>query len=119
MAQQSDIQVDKHYDIIIIGAGSGNMIPNHRFDNKSIAIVEKGRFGGTCLNVGCIPTKMFVYAADVADTVRSSGKYGVDSTLDSVDWPGIVSRVFDKRIDPIAQGGEAYRRGPETPNIMQ
>ena len=48
MAQQSDIQVDKHYDIIIIGAGSGNMIPNHRFDNKSIAIVEKGRFGGTC-----------------------------------------------------------------------
>lgn len=117
MAQQSDIQVDKHYDIIIIGAGSGNMIPNHRFDNKSIAIVEKGRFGGTCLNVGCIPTKMFVYAADVADTVRSSGKYGVDSTLDSVDWPGIVSRVFDKRIDPIAQGGEAYRRGPETPNI--
>ena len=69
------------------------------------------------MNVGCIPTKMFVYAADVADTVRSSSKYGVDSTLDSVDWPGIVSRVFDKRIDPIARGGEAYRRGPETPNI--
>ena len=109
MAQQSDIQVDKHYDIIIIGAGSGNMIPNHRFDNKSIAIVEKGRFGGTCLNVGCIPTKMFVYAADVADTVRSSSKYGVDSTLDSVDWPGIVSRVFDKRIDPIARRGISPR----------
>ena len=93
MAQQSDIQVDKHYDIIIIGAGSGNMIPNHRFDNKSIAIVEKGRFGGTCLNVGCIPTKMFVYAADVDETGSSSTQKGDETTLDSGDRHGIVSRV--------------------------
>ncbi|QGU02274.1 Mycothione reductase [Corynebacterium kalinowskii] len=107
----------KHYDIVIIGTGSGNSIPGPEFDNKSIAIVEKGVFGGTCLNVGCIPTKMYVYAADVARTIEHAGTYGIQGSFDGVDWQSIVQRVFDKRIDPIAAGGEAYRRGPETPNI--
>lgn len=107
----------KHYDIIIIGTGSGNSIPGPEFDDKSIAIVEKGVFGGTCLNVGCIPTKMFVYAADIARAIQGSERYGISATFDNVDWPSIVSRVFDQRIDPIAEGGERYRRGPETPNI--
>lgn len=107
----------QHYDLIIIGTGSGNSIPGPEFDDKSIAIVEKGVFGGTCLNVGCIPTKMYVYAADVAKEISGAEKFGIDATYNGVDWPSIVKRVFDKRIDPIAQGGEAYRRGPETPNI--
>lgn len=107
----------QHYDLIIIGTGSGNSIPGPEFDNKSIAIVEKGVFGGTCLNVGCIPTKMFVYAADVAREIGEAAKLGIDASYNSVDWPSIVQRVFNNRIDPIAQGGEAYRRGPETPNI--
>ena len=107
----------KHYDLIIIGTGSGNSIPGPEFEDKSIAIVEKGAFGGTCLNVGCIPTKMYVYAADIAQEIQESARLGLDASLNGVDWPSIVGRVFDKRIDPIAQGGEAYRRGPETPNI--
>lgn len=107
----------KHYDLIIIGTGSGNSIPGPEFEDKSIAIVEKGAFGGTCLNVGCIPTKMYVYAADIAQEIQESARLGLDASLNGVDWPSIVSRVFDKRIDPIAQGGEAYRRGLETPNI--
>lgn len=107
----------KHYDLIIIGTGSGNSIPGPEFDDLSIAIVEKGVFGGTCLNVGCIPTKMFVYAADVAREIQHANTYGLQATLDGVDWPAIVERVFTNRIDPIARGGEAYRRGPETPNI--
>ena len=107
----------KHYDLIIIGTGSGNSIPGPEFEDKSIAIVEKGAFGGTCLNVGCIPTKMYVYAADIAQEIQESARLGLDASLNGVDWPSIVGRVFDKRIDPIAQGGEAYRRGLETPNI--
>lgn len=113
----ADLKVDKHYDLIIIGTGSGNSIPGPEFDDLSIAIVEKGTFGGTCLNVGCIPTKMFVHAADTALAARESGKLGLSSQVYHIDWPGIVSRVFDERIDLIAEGGEAYRRGPETPNI--
>ena len=109
--------VEKHYDLIIIGTGSGNSIPGPEFDDRSIAIVEKGTFGGTCLNVGCIPTKMFVHPADIAHSARHAGKLGLSAQVYRVDWPAMVSRIFDERIDLIAQGGEAYRRGPETPNI--
>ncbi|MEZ5280133.1 MAG: mycothione reductase [Acidimicrobiales bacterium] len=105
-----------HYDMIIIGTGSGNSIPGPEFDDWRIAIVEKGVFGGTCLNVGCIPTKMFIYAADVAHTIRHSEMYGVDSTLDGIRWADVRDRVFN-RIDPIAHGGEQYRVGDECPNI--
>ncbi|WP_305094703.1 mycothione reductase [Prescottella sp. R16] len=97
-----------HFDIAIIGTGSGNSILDERFDGKKIAILEESTFGGTCLNVGCIPTKMFVYAADVARTVTESSKLGVDASLDDVRWPDIVKRVFG-RIDPISAGGERYR----------
>lgn len=113
----SDIKVDAHYDLIIIGAGSGNSIPGPEHDAMSIAIIEKGRFGGTCMNVGCIPTKMYVYAADTALETRESSRLGIDAQVNSVDWRSIVERVFINRIDKIAEGGEAYRRGPETPNI--
>jgi mycothione reductase len=104
----------EHFDIAIIGTGSGNSILDERYADKRIAICEQGVFGGTCLNVGCIPTKMFVYAADVAHTVRESARFGVDAHIDGVRWPDVVSRVFG-RIDPIAVGGENYRRS--APNV--
>src|SRR3954467_3744624 len=97
------------YDVAIIGTGSGNTIVDERYESMRIAICEQGTFGGTCLNVGCIPTKMFVYAAEVAETIRESSRFGVDSHVDKVRWPDIVSRVFG-RIDPIAASGEAYKR---------
>lgn len=96
------------YDLVIIGAGSGNSILSAEFDNWRVAIVEEGDFGGTCLNRGCIPTKMLVHAADVAETVRHASELGVDATVDRVRWRDIRDRVFN-RIDPIAAGGEDYR----------
>lgn len=95
-------------DLAIIGSGSGNSIPDERFAEKTIAIFEEGVYGGTCLNVGCIPTKMFVYAAEVAEIATQGARLGVHAKVDSVDWPGIVERVFG-RIDPISQGGKEYR----------
>ncbi|HRE01808.1 MAG TPA: mycothione reductase, partial [Ilumatobacteraceae bacterium] len=90
----------QHFDVVIIGTGSGNSIPTADYDNKRIAIVERGVFGGTCLNRGCIPTKMFVYTADVAQMVGHASTYGVDAEITGVRWPEIVARVFG-RIDPI------------------
>ncbi|RJQ78261.1 mycothione reductase [Amycolatopsis panacis] len=101
-----------HYDLVIVGTGSGNSVPGPEFADWKIAIVEKGVFGGTCLNVGCIPTKMFVYAADVAATPAHSARYGVDERLDGVRWPDIRDRIFG-RIDPIAEGGAQYRTNHE------
>jgi mycothione reductase len=84
------------------------------FDDKRVAIIEGGTFGGTCLNVGCIPTKMFVYAADMARDVREAGRYGVDATFEGVRWTDVRDRVFG-RIDPISEGGRRYRvDGPNT-----
>ncbi|MGA5465100.1 mycothione reductase [Mycobacterium sp. NPDC050041] len=97
------------FDIAIIGTGSGNSVLDERYVGKRVAIAEKGLFGGTCLNVGCIPTKMFVYAAGVAQQVHDSARFGVDAHVDAVRWTDIVSRVFG-RIDPLASGGEHYRR---------
>ncbi|OBK51134.1 mycothione reductase [Mycobacterium sp. 1081908.1] len=102
------------YDIAIIGTGSGNTILDDRYAGKRAAICEQGTFGGTCLNVGCIPTKMFVYAAEVAATVRDAARFGVDAHIDRVRWDDIVSRVFG-RIDPISMSGEDYRRS--LPNV--
>ncbi|MGE2717135.1 mycothione reductase [Mycolicibacterium litorale] len=103
-----------HFDIAIIGTGSGNTILDERYVDKRVAICEQGLFGGTCLNVGCIPTKMFVYSAGVTQNVREAARYGIDAHVDGVRWSDIVSRVFG-RIDPLAAGGEHYRRS--TPNV--
>ena len=117
----------EHYDLIVIGTGSGNSIPEELNDRK-IAVVEKGIFGGTCINVGCIPTKMYVYTADVVRELQNVGTYGIYPIGGAaaaqipvadwrVDWKALQQRVFGKRIDPISKGGEEYRRGDETPNI--
>jgi mycothione reductase len=105
----------EQYDLVIIGTGSGNSLIGPEIDNWRIAIVEEGVFGGTCLNRGCIPTKMFVHAADVVQSVLHASTYGVDASLDGVRWRDIRDRVFG-RIDPIASGGERYRRH-DCPNV--
>ncbi len=108
----------QEFDLVIIGAGSGNSILTPDFDDWRVAIVERGDFGGTCLNRGCIPSKMLVYAADVVMQARHAADLGVDVTLDGVRWPDIVDRVFG-RIDPIAQGGEDYRHGLDNVTVYK
>ena len=97
----------EQFDLIIIGSGSGNAIPDYLSDWR-IAIVERGTFGGTCLNVGCIPSKMFVLPADKALEARQGAKLGIDTQFNGADWPAIRDRVFG-RIDAIAEGGREYR----------
>ncbi len=97
-----------HLDLLIVGSGSGNSVITEEMASWSVGIVEGGTFGGTCLNVGCIPTKMYAYAADVADTVHGAARYGIDATVDKVRWTDIRDRVFG-RIDPISAGGLSYR----------
>ncbi len=105
----------RHHDLVVIGTGSGNTIVDARFAHLDVAIVEHGVFGGTCLNVGCIPTKMYVHPADVARHIRRSSRFGIDATLDRVRWTDIRDRIFG-RIDPIAAGGRDYRVN-RSPNV--
>ncbi len=98
----------RHHDLVVIGTGSGNSIIDARFEDLDVALIEHGVFGGTCLNVGCIPTKMYVYPADVAEHIRHAERYGIDARVDKVRWTDIRDRVFG-RIDPISAGGREYR----------
>ncbi|SHG81546.1 mycothione reductase [Jatrophihabitans endophyticus] len=104
-----------HYDLVIVGSGSGNSLVTPDFDDLSIAIVEEGVFGGTCLNVGCIPTKMYVYPADTAAKAAHAGRLGLQPASLRADWTAIRDRVFG-RIDPISAGGREYRASG-SPNV--
>jgi len=105
----------RHHDLVVIGTGSGNSVVDERFDDLDVAIVEHGVFGGTCLNVGCIPTKMYVHPADLAEQIRHAARLGLDATVDKVRWTDIRDRVFG-RIDPIAAAGRDYRER-RCPNV--
>lgn len=75
-----------HHDLLIIGTGSGNSILSEEYESMSVGVIERGPFGGTCLNVGCIPSKMFVFAADVAHLAHDVGPgLGVNTQFDGAD----------------------------------
>jgi mycothione reductase len=86
----------KHYDVIVIGAGAGLpklASPATRLGLK-VALCEKGRLGGTCLNRGCIPSKMLIHPADVAMTIDEAPRFEVIPQKDyRVDFKGLVERV--------------------------
>lgn len=104
----------ERYDLIIIGTGSGNAIPDY-LDDWKIAVIERDVFGGTCINRGCVPSKMFVLPADIAHEARHSARLGLDVRVGAADWPAIRDRVFG-RIDQIAVDGREYRANG-SPNI--
>ena len=103
-----------HYDLAVIGTGSGNSIVDDRFADWRVAILEEGVFGGTCVNVGCIPTKMFVHPAEIARSVVDGQRLGLDTSYAGARWPEIRDRIFG-RIDEIAANGRHYRRN--APNV--
>ncbi|WP_435741629.1 dihydrolipoyl dehydrogenase [Nocardioides sp. SYSU DS0663] len=91
------------YDVLILGAGSGGYACALRAAQLglSVGLVEKGKVGGTCLHIGCIPTKALLHAAEVADSAREAEQFGVRATLEGVDMAGVnsyrdgvVSRLF-------------------------
>ncbi|MGA8210581.1 MAG: mycothione reductase [Nocardioidaceae bacterium] len=116
MSDPAAAAADDTFDVAVIGSGSGNSMIDGRFADRRVAILERGVFGGTCLNVGCIPTKMLVYPADVAHTAQDGPRLGVETRFEAVDWPQVRDRVFG-RIDPISVQGRAWRHGPGSPNV--
>jgi mycothione reductase len=104
-----------HYDLAVIGTGSGNTVVTKQLKDWKVAILEQGVFGGTCVNVGCIPTKMFVYPADLARGTQHARELGVNTSIDGVRWPEIRDRVFAGRIDPLSESGAKYRE--RLPNV--
>ena len=87
----------RKFDFIVIGSGSGLEVSADLSDaGWSVAIIEEGPFGGTCLNRGCIPSKMLIHCADVMQTVQNAAAFGIHAKVESIDWPFIVKRAFEE-----------------------
>ena len=93
----------KHYDLIIIGSGSGLMVLEAALaKGLSCAIVERSKFGGTCLTKGCIPSKMLVYPADLIRDAEQASRIGVQ--LELLQSTGNVSQQGCGSKSTIARG---------------
>jgi dihydrolipoamide dehydrogenase len=84
----------KKYDVIVIGSGSGGIILDEAYRaGLKVAYVDRGPLGGTCLNVGCIPSKMLIYPADRIMEIRESHKLGITAKIESIDFQAIMQRM--------------------------
>ena len=104
----------QRFALAVIGSGSGNVVIPDAMSESEVALIESGSFGGTCVNRGCIPSKMFVYTADLAMLVREASQFGLSATLEGVDWPSIRDRVFS-RVDETSRNG--LRGRTESANV--
>ena len=96
---------DHNFDVVILGGGSGGYAAALRSAQlgKSVALIEKDKLGGTCLHRGCIPTKALLHSAEIADSVKEAGHYGVNATFGSIDMLG-VNKYRDGIIDRLFKG---------------
>ena len=94
----------KHYDVIVVGSGSGAVVLDEALSGGlKVALVDKGPVGGTCLNLGCIPSKMLVYPADRAAEIQDSGKLGVNAIVKQADF-GFIMRRMRKTVQEGSSG---------------
>ncbi|GAA1024363.1 dihydrolipoyl dehydrogenase [Acrocarpospora pleiomorpha] len=93
------------FDIVVLGGGSGGYACALRAAElgKSVALIEKGKVGGTCLHNGCIPTKALLHAAELADQAREGEAFGVKTRFDGIDVPGVLA-YKDKVINGLWKG---------------
>lgn len=84
----------KKYDVIVIGSGCGmNIVDQTLANGMEVALVDKGPLGGTCPNLGCIPSKMLIFAADRVAEIQEARKLGIDAEIKNVDFRTIMERM--------------------------
>jgi dihydrolipoamide dehydrogenase len=82
------------FDLIVIGTGAGAHVASQaRREGWQVALVDQGPTGGTCLNNGCIPSKMLIYPADVVRTIQDARAVGVHAGINEADFQTIMSRM--------------------------
>lgn len=90
----------KTYDVIVIGSGSGAIIADRAVEHgMKVAMVDKGPLGGTCLSLGCIPSKMLIYPADRIVEIQEAAKLGVEAEIKRIDFGAIMERMRGSRAE--------------------
>ncbi|WP_336364773.1 dihydrolipoyl dehydrogenase [Halalkalicoccus salilacus] len=103
----------QEFDFLVIGSGSGLDVANAAVNRgQSVAVVEKGPLGGTCLNRGCIPSKMLLYHADVLETIERADEFGIDAEVTNVSFADIVHEVNGEVEEDSASIQQGLRSSP-------
>jgi mycothione reductase len=103
----------KDYGLIVIGSGAGmNVVDAALAQGLTVALVEEGPIGGTCLNRGCIPSKVLIHAADTIREAEEAAKTGVHLKLEKLDYPMLKKRMWDLILPDRRGMEEAIKRTP-------
>src|SRR5918911_1971042 len=106
------------FDLIVIGSGYGLDVANAAYQHGlRVAVIEKGKMGGTCLNRGCIPSKLLIHSADVAETIKRAHIFGIKVDGFTVDFQGMVERVNNITDSSSQQIKNAFE-GRENPKLF-
>lgn len=101
----------EQYDLVTIGGGSGGVAASRRAAEYGarVAIIEKGRMGGTCVNVGCVPKKIMWYAESLAHEIHEAPEYGFDVSVRGQNWAELKRRrdAYVKRLNDIYENNLA------------
>jgi dihydrolipoamide dehydrogenase len=105
----------KQYDVIVIGSGAGTIIVDEAVTKGlKVALVDKGPLGGTCLNLGCVPSKVLIYAADRIVEIQEAKKLGIVAEIKNIDFASIMERMRKSRLE-----SQAYiRKGITEPEKL-
>lgn len=100
----------EEYDLIVIGAGSGlDVASAMNSKGKKVALIEPGPLGGTCLNRGCIPSKMLIHRAEVLSEINRSEEFGIEASIQDIDFESIIEEVNNS----VSEDAEAIESGFE------
>lgn len=107
--------MSEHFDLVVIGGGSGGMATARRAASygKKVALIERGRLGGTCVNVGCVPKKVMWHASDFAEQAAHAADYGFATGTPEHDW----AKLFDNRETYIQRLNGIYARNLDKDNV--
>jgi mycothione reductase len=106
------------FDLVVIGSGSGLDVASAAYQHGlRVAVIEKGKMGGTCLNRGCIPSKLLIHSADVAETIKSAHVFGLKVDGFSVDFHSIVEQV-NETVDLQSEKIRRSFEGRENPKLF-
>jgi len=106
------------FDLIVIGAGSGLEVANAAYQHGlRVAVVEKDRMGGTCLNNGCIPSKLLIHSADIAETIKRADLFGIKVDGYAIEFEKIVQRV-NSITDSDSDGIRNALEGVDNPKLF-
>jgi mycothione reductase len=121
LADDNNKNIEKNiekFDLIVIGGGSGLTVANAIFQHGlRVAVIEKDRMGGTCLNRGCIPSKLLIHSANVAETIKRAHIFGIKVDGFTVDFQQMVERVNNITDSSSEQIKNAYK-GVENPKLF-